>query len=38
MRTLRTSRGVFGHVRRFLAPRPSDDDDFDDDIDTDDDE
>lgn len=27
MRTLRTGRGVFGQVRRFLAPRPRDDDD-----------
>jgi methyl-accepting chemotaxis protein len=26
MRTIRTGRGVIGHVRRFLAPRPSDDD------------
>ena len=26
MRTLRTGRGVIGHVRRFLAHRPSDDD------------
>jgi methyl-accepting chemotaxis protein len=26
MRTLRTGRGVFGHVRRFLAPRHEDDD------------
>ena len=26
MRTLRTSAGVIGHVRRFLASRPSDDD------------
>lgn len=26
MRTLRNSRGMIGQVRRFLAPRPSDDD------------
>jgi methyl-accepting chemotaxis protein len=33
MRTIRTGRGVIGHVRRFLAPRPSDDDDFEEDDD-----
>ena len=31
MRTLRTSAGVIGHVRRFLAPRPADDEEFEED-------